>query len=147
MYRASLAGPAEDVQVLARIDRDARDLAEIHVWRQLEKVGARVETDLRNLYRLLLRAGGRGAQYERRDGTNHSSVHGPSQCDVETCVARTEWNTGMAFVISGIVPTETRAYVGSAGKNRPIATLCFTQSSLNAFASRRMSIIMKFASD
>ena len=56
MDGAPPARAAEDVHVLPRIDRDAGDLTEIRVGRKLEKVGGRVEPDLGDFCRLLLRA-------------------------------------------------------------------------------------------
>ena len=49
MHRAARAGAAEDVEMPPRVERDAGDLAEVHPRRELEKIDARLEGDLRDL--------------------------------------------------------------------------------------------------
>jgi hypothetical protein len=62
-------------------------------------------------------------------------------------VASTRRNTSVAARISSIVPTETRSCVLSGGKGRPTSTPSLRHASPNAFGSRRMSTIRKFAAD
>ncbi len=48
VQRAAAAGAREHVEMLARVDRDAGDFAEVHVRGHLEKIDARVEADFGN---------------------------------------------------------------------------------------------------
>jgi hypothetical protein len=94
--------------MLARVDRDARHFAEVLIGRKLEKVDAGVESNLWN-GGCLLRTGRRRGENDGGDGTHCLVSHADAQCDDDTCVANTERNTGIALVISAIVPIETRA--------------------------------------
>ena len=49
--------------------------------------------------------------------------------------------------MSPLVPTVTRMWFGSEGKNRPTSMPARRMASRSGLTSRRMSIIMKFAAD
>jgi hypothetical protein len=109
MNGTARARAAEHVEMFARVDRDAGDFAEVLIGRKLEKVDAGVESNLWN-GGCLLRPSRRRAEDNGGDGAAYWLVsHAYAQWDDDTCVANTERNTGIALVISAIVPIETRA--------------------------------------